>query len=261
MAPLRSRLLAALLLAASCDDAPAKAPAEEEQPQKAQRREQTEALLGALSSKAPATRPEKEGKRRPKSILLAEARELVEWRVADGFLDRAAIVALAMDAADARESLRGEVERLVDDALAAHRAREAEWRFLTDADRLSRAFAALERQGVIARERFSDCRKCGVAEMKLVREDLLEKGRRADGYVFFTDQDADGVSESGELVLEYGSFREDAQASRALGEKIAAALRSEGLSPVAETDDEASAYLVLADLEWQKRRFTRPPAR
>jgi len=261
MSSVRSRLLAALLLTAGCDDAKPSSPESKEQTEEAEKSEgaQANTLVGALTAKAPATRPEKDGKRRPKSILLAETRELVGWRVADGFLDRAAIAGLAMDAAAGRESLRSEVENVVDDELAAHQKREAEWKFLTDPDRLSRAFVALEKDKVIARERFSDCRKCGVADMKLLREDLLEKGRRADGYVFFTDQDADGVSKAGELVLEYGSFRDDDEATARIAEKLAQVLRAQGLTVVAETDEEKSSYLVLTGLDWKKRRFTKPP--
>ncbi len=252
--------MSALLLVAGCDDAPA-SPEPKDRPEKAESASKPDvaSVLGALTAKAPATRPEKDGKRRPKSILLAETRELVQWRVADGFLARADIVELAMGAADGRESLRSEVEKVVDEELAAHQKREADWKFLTAPDRLARAFVALEKDKVIARERFSDCRKCGVADMKLLREDLLEKGQRADGYVFFTDQDADGVSKAGELVLEYGSFREDDEATERIAEKVAQVLRAQGLTVVPETDEEKSSYLVLTGLDWQKRRFTRPP--
>lgn len=268
---LTGRVVGALLLLAGCDDDPPPAEAPREAtaaPARARsRRSSTSPAPGnsdgpevKLEHQAPATRPEKETRRRPKSILLAEARELVGWRVADGFLGRGEIVELAMQAADGRASLRADVERLVDEELGAHKRREASWRFLTSADRLSRAFAALEKQGVIARERFTDCRRCGVAEMKALREDWLDQGRRAQGYVFFTDQDADGLSESGELVLEYGSFRDDAAATRQVAERVEQALEREGFSPVRETDDEeGSAYLVLTGLEWQKRRFTAPP--
>ncbi|MDP3238243.1 MAG: hypothetical protein Q8S33_19470 [Myxococcales bacterium] len=259
MISVRSRVLAVLLLVAGCDDAPAS-------PEPDAREEKTDgskpdvaSVLGALTAKTPASRPEKDGKRRPKSILLAETRELVQWRVADGFLERADIIELAMGAADGRESLRSEVEKVVDEELAAHQKREADWKFLTAPDRLARAFAALEKDKVIARERFSDCRKCGVADMKLLREDLLEKGRRADGYLFFTDQDADGVSKAGELVLEYGSFRDDEEASARIGDRVTQALRAQGLTVVAETDEDQASYLVLTGLDWQKRRFTRPP--
>lgn len=259
MISVRSRLLAALLLVAGCDDAPAAPDPKETEKADAPSKPDVASVLGALTAKTPATRPEKDGKRRPKSILLAETRELVQWRVADGFLERGDIIELAMGAADGRESLRSEVEKVVDEELAAHQKREADWKFLTAPDRLARAFAALEKDKVIARERFSDCRKCGVADMKLLREDLLEKGRRADGYVFFTDQDADGVSKAGELVLEYGSFREDDEATERIAEKVAQVLRAQGLTVVAETDEEKSSYLVLTGLDWQKRRFTRPP--
>ncbi|MBL8919852.1 MAG: hypothetical protein JNJ54_13370 [Myxococcaceae bacterium] len=254
---LRAAVLAASILLA-CEQGRSSG-----EPQKPQdEADPTPAVAAAvLSAKAgPRARPEKdkESKRRPRSILLAEARELVGWRVADGFLGRKDIVELAMQSADGRESLRSEIEALVDDELAAHRRREAAWRYLTAPDRLTRAFTALDKQGVIARERFTDCRKCGLEEMKALREDWLEDGKRADGYVFFTDQDADGVSESGELVLEFGSFREGGEADRKIGERVSQALRAEGLEAVAETD-EGEAYLVLTGLEWQKRRFTRPP--
>jgi hypothetical protein len=261
MPSVRSRLLAALLLVAGCDESPS-TPETKESPEKSEgaTKPDVASVLGALTAKTPATRPEKDARRRPKSILLAETRELVQWRVADGFLDRAHIIDLAMDTADGRESLRGEVEKVVDEELAAHQKREADWKFATDADRLTRAFVTLEKDKVIARERFSDCRKCGVADMRLLREDLLETGRRVDGYVFFTDQDAEGVSKAGELVLEYGSFREDDEATDRIGQKIALVLRAQGLTVVPETEDEEkSSYLVLTGLDWQKRRFTRPP--
>lgn len=253
----KASLLSALLLGAGCDDAP-----KNETPDESEQAEPMPALAAALSAAPSKVRPEKESKRRPKSILLAEARELIGWRVADGFLSREEILAAAMQSADGRESLKAELEKVVDEELSAHRKREAEWKFLTDADRLSRAFKVLDKQGIIARERFADCRKCGVADMKLLREDLLERAQRADGYVFFTDQDADGLSESGELVLEYGSFREDAEASKKLGARVQQVLETEGLTPVFETDDEGGeTYLVLSGLEWQKRRFTKAPAK
>jgi hypothetical protein len=257
--PVRTRVLSALLLVAGCDEA--KGPSGADGGASLAESLAEGADLSASLTTGPRKRPEAEGKRRPKSILLAEARELVGWRVADGYLDRDDIIELALEAADGRASLKKDLEKLVDDELSAHRAREAEWRYLTDADRLSRAFVTLERQGVLARERFADCRKCGLADMKALREDLLEQGRRVEGYLFFTDQDADGVSQSGELVLEFGSFRDAEDSRRRVAERVEQALRAEGLSPVPETGDDDETYFVLTDLNWQKRRFTRPPAR
>lgn len=255
----RTRVLSALLVFAGCDEA--KEPSEGDGGVSLAQALADGVDVGAALTAGPRKRPEAEGKRRPKSILLAEARELVGWRVADGYLSREDIIDLALEAADGRASLKKDIEKLVDDELAAHRAREAGWRYLTDADRLSRTFATLERQGVLARERFSDCRKCGLADMKLLREDLLDQGKRVEGYVFFTDQDADGVSQSGELVLELGSFRDSDDSRRRVADRVEQALRSEGFSPVSETGDDDETYLVLTDLNWQKRRFSRPPTR
>lgn len=212
----------------------------------------------ALTSTPSETERDRREKRRPRSILLAEAREVVSWRVADGFLQRHEIIEAGMEAADERETLRPEVERVVDEELETHRQRELTWKYATDVDRLIRSFQALERKGIIARERFSDCRKCGVAEMKTAREDLLDRGQRAEGYVFYTDQDADGVSHTGELVLEYGSFREDEAATARIGATVKVTLAAAQLEAIDETDDESS-YLVLSGLEWRRRRFTRAP--
>ncbi len=218
------------------------------------------AVVGSLAAEPPAPgRPQKENKRRPKSILLAEARELIAWRVADGYLSRNEIIGLAMGSADERESLRGDVEKMVDEELLAHKRREQEWKFPTDADRLTRAFVILEHQGVLARERYADCRKCGVADIRNERENQIEKGKTPLGYVFFTDQDIEGISDSGELVLEFGSFRaDDDEARKRIGARVIDALRKEGLT-VVEESDEGESYLVLTELNWQKRRFTRPP--
>jgi hypothetical protein len=260
MTSLHARWVSAALFLVGCTEkedvkkAPVEAPADAD----ADDATPLPAVAGSLSAPVATGRPPKESKRRPKSILLAEARELIQWRVADGFLTRDEILERAMESADGRASLRAELLQIVDEELLAHKKRELEWRFATDPDRLARAFAGLERQGILARERYADCRKCGVADIRLEREDLLEKGQRIVGYVFFTDQDVDGISDSGELVLEYGSFRDDDDATKAIGTRIAELLRKDGFSVVDENDGE-EAYLVLTDLNWQKRRFTKPP--
>lgn len=262
MTSFNAKLLTAALVLTGCPekDSAEEAPKKAETPPSVA--SPAAALTGSLAASDSETsrgRPAKESKRRPKSILLAEARELVQWRVADGYLNRDEIVERALSAADGRESLRIELTKVVDEELVAHKKRELEWKFPTDPDRLHRAFAAVERQGILARERYADCRKCGVADIRLEREDRIDRGERVVGYVFFTEQDVDGVSDSGELVLEYGSFREDdADATQAIGAKVAEALRKEGLTVVDESDGDET-YLVLTDLNWQKRRFTKPP--
>lgn len=246
----RSLSILAVALAACSSEAPKTAPKEDAE---------VPAVAAALSASKSAAAPA-QVKRRPKSILIAEAHEVVTWRVADGFLDRAAIVARAMAAADERETLRDEIERLVDEELTAHKKRERDWRYLTDPDRLTRAFETLSKAGIIARERFTDCRKCGVSEMLSLREEVLERGERADGYVFYTEQDADGVSRSGELVLEFGSFAEDDVRDARVAATVTNALKAARFDVVDESDEE-SAYLVLNELEWNRRRFTKAPAK
>ncbi len=222
------------------------------------------AAAATASDEAEAAERAKETKRRPRSIVLAHARELIAWRVADGFMTRPELLEAAFEAADQRESLRPTLDAMVDEELRAHRQREAEWESLTEPDRLTRAFAALEKAGVIARERFADCRTCGQADMKQLREELLEQGRRAEGYVFSTEQQVDGVSQSGELWLEYGAFRDEAAAHRRIADQVREALRGAGLNvSEAETDADGPEErgMLLTELTWQRRRFTRAPAR
>ena len=96
MTTLRSRLLSALLvLLSGCDETDTTLAGD------AGIGESFGELAASLST-GPKKRPDAEGKRRPKSILLAEARELVGWRVADGFLSREEIVEAALEAVDGR---------------------------------------------------------------------------------------------------------------------------------------------------------------
>ena len=66
------------------------------------------------------------------------------------------------------------------------------------ATRLDRAFEALRRAHVVAEQDFACCNNCGHAEIKGGQGDL--------GYVFFHQQDTEGLVESGSTYLSYGIF-------------------------------------------------------
>ena len=66
------------------------------------------------------------------------------------------------------------------------------------ATRLDRAFEALRRAHVVAEQDFACCNNCGHAEIKGGQDDL--------GYVFFHQQDTEGLVESGSTYLSYGIF-------------------------------------------------------
>ncbi|MEU4689978.1 hypothetical protein [Actinoplanes sp. NPDC023714] len=136
--------------------------------------------------------------------------------------------------------------------LAAHLEAQAGWPARTDSDRLTDAFRALDRAGIVAREDFACCQSCGSSEIG----DEIGDGGPARGYVFYHGQDAERAAQGGTLWLAYGTFDERAGAAQ-VGEEVVAALRGEGLE-VDWTGD--AAQRIHVRLRWAKRRYGRMAA-
>src|SRR5215469_4841948 len=129
--------------------------------------------------------------------LTEELEDLVTRRVREGFdrfeeIVEDVVECLADDHPDTN------LEPLVRTAATAawDRAREEQisWPVPTDCDRLDRAFAALERSGVVARQNFTCCQNCGHAE---IDDEIGEasKQRRIVGYTFYHFQDTERAAE------------------------------------------------------------------
>lgn len=109
---------------------------------------------------------------------------------------------------------------------------------------LNRAFAALEEEGVIARQNFTCCGTCASAEIWGEMDD----SREWKGYIYFHQQDTESLAESGGTYIGFGSFLayprdeekwnilSDAQKEeiRALHEKLSVQLLRETVIPVLE---------------------------
>ncbi|MFB7932079.1 hypothetical protein ACFC4C_23590 [Streptomyces sp. NPDC056039] len=121
------------------------------------------------------------------------------------------------------------------------------WSEPTDPDRLERAFAALDRAGIVAREDFTCCRGCGMAEI----------GAEADGtpgvrgFVFFHHQCTRGAARGHGLSLYYGGFDGSEETTKAVGHEVVAALAAAGLST--EWDGDPGKAIDVGPLEWRKR--------
>ncbi|WP_435280294.1 DUF6891 domain-containing protein [Streptomyces koelreuteriae] len=121
------------------------------------------------------------------------------------------------------------------------------WSEPTDPDRLERAFAALDRAGIVAREDFTCCRGCGMAEI----------GAEADGtpgvrgFVFFHHQCTRGAAQGHGLSLYYGGFDGSEETTKAVGHEVVAALAAAGLST--EWDGDPGKAIDVGPLEWRKR--------
>ena len=198
--------------------------------------------------------------------------------IAPGFADRGEARERVADEFEL-EHTDPEVARAVDAAWNAQLAEETRWPAgSSDYERVARAFAALEEQGLIARMNFTCCNTCGTSEIGDERTPLADPGKgygyREEQYVFFHQQDADRLAEEpADLLLTFSAWRasrntdpevlaaarrgddEAAQririeTDREVGERVAAALRAEGLV-VHWSGDPAQRIAVQID-HWRK---------
>lgn len=179
--------------------------------------------------------------------------EHVQPAVDGGFAGRDDIIELASDVTG-EENLpftREEIASIIDERLAEHAARQAGWPAVTDNDRLETAFADLEGRGIVVRQNFTCCGSCGSYEIwdEIARHE--EGGAKARGYAFYHSQDAEGAAGGERLHLSYGSVEEGDEASVAIAEEIATALRAAGLDV---TWNGAITQRIGVDMEWRRRR-------
>lgn len=130
---------------------------------------------------------------------------------------------------------------------------QAQWPTLTDYDRLKAAFETLEDEGIVARENFTCCGNCGVAEIGEEIEDYQSQtGRAAVGYVFFHQQDTENAVEGYGLHFNYGSAEEDwtEEKSLAVGQRLYNVLQAVGLTP---DWDGSISRRVSVKIDWKRR--------
>jgi hypothetical protein len=189
---------------------------------------------------------------------VADLRGFIANAVKAGYEDRKHIIESAAELY--RDDLPGQdldlmAARMADQELAAQEKREQGWKTPTDCDRLDRAFAALDKSGIVARQNFSDCGTCGAAEIADEMEAARKAGKRVRGYTFFHEQDAEGAVD-GSLYLSYGALAEAEAAQLAIAREVVAALKHAGLD--ADWNGRYETRILLK-LDWKKRRFTKPP--
>jgi hypothetical protein len=185
---------------------------------------------------------------------LAPLRDYIRNEVAAGFADEDVILTSAADylGDDIDPALvHREAPRLLREALGEHAAAEAGWPRITDCDRLDAAFAALEAEGVIARQNFSCCNTCGQAEIWEEVQAAEDAGLPARGYAFYHIQDTERAVEGEGVYLGYGACEEGEAAALEIARDIVAELESHGLRT--EWDGSWNQKIAVA-LDWKKRR-------
>ncbi|MFE3151465.1 DUF6891 domain-containing protein [Streptomyces sp. NPDC059218] len=122
---------------------------------------------------------------------------------------------------------------------------QRQWPEVTDADRLTRAFARLDRGGITAREHFTCCRSCGMSE---IWGDGQEDAR---GFVFFHTQCTESAASGHGLSLYYGGFDGEPHDTALVGREVVEALGDAGLT--VEWDGSPDKAIELTGLDWRKR--------
>ncbi|MEU3652758.1 helix-hairpin-helix domain-containing protein [Streptomyces sp. NPDC032161] len=188
----------------------------------------------------------------PVPELPAEIREQLEERVrvllrcGYGTVDELAEAAEEYLVEDGVSPVTGaQAQRLVERLWLERVEEQRGWSDLTDADRLERAFAALDERGITAREHFSCCRACGLGE-------IYDAGHEdARGFVFFHLQCTESAAAGQGLSLYYGGFDESEETTTAVGREVAAALEGAGLT--VKWDGSPDRAIELFPLDWRKR--------
>ncbi|WP_420145434.1 DUF6891 domain-containing protein [Sphingobium sp.] len=185
---------------------------------------------------------------------VAALRDLVRRDVAGGFFDDDAILTNANDVFEEelpRPLLRVEASAALRAALADHRAAERDWREATDCDRLDAAFAAMEAEGIVARQNFTCCGTCGATEIWDEIETAQDEGIAVEGYAFFHMQDTEAAVEGHGLYLNYGACDQSEDAAIAIGHRVVEQLEAHGLT--AAWDGRWDQRIAIA-IDWKKRR-------
>lgn len=178
--------------------------------------------------------------------LEEELTPFIRTMVAIGEQSCAEIVAGTIDyleVADDPVSVEAVAWRIAAAEFTQHLVAQADWDSITDSDRLTLAFTALDVDGIVAREIFTCCQSCGHSEIG------GEAPPGARGYAFYHQQDAERAAAGGALFLAYGSFgaAEDAQT----GAEISASLTRQGLTVDWDGD---VAKRIRVPMRWQRRR-------
>lgn len=145
---------------------------------------------------------------------------------------------------------------VLEERLAEQRRREESWTEVTDNDRLTRAFARLEAEGIVAVEDAGYTMSDGWC----VVGERADERPGATGAVFFHRQDVERGVDDGGLLLAFGGLTEGADDAAAvvIARRVVAVLREAGLE-VGWSGD-ASKRILVGPFPWRRRRTTTAPA-
>lgn len=146
------------------------------------------------------------------------------------------------------------VKAVATETLAKKRIAEAGWPQTTDCDKLDRAFARLNEQGICALHCAGDTQDDGIEAVREVLADESIPEDRYHGYCFYYSQDIDRALDEQGLLLAFGhADRSEAKKAEhvAVAQAICEALRQEGLT--VDWDGSTKRRMVMPNFHWQRR--------
>lgn len=192
----------------------------------------------------------------PEPTLQEQLEDFITEQVAAGYFDDRTIIRLAAQMYDdmgPKATLQKLAKPILAAARAAHKRDQKSWPAITDNTRLDRAFADLEKDGILARQNFWCCGTCGG---DAVVDEIARANKRKhtfDGYTYFHEQDTTIAVLGHGLNLGYGTPDFEPKESVAIGLLVVKALRKHGLKPEWSGDLEDHIHVPM---NWQ-RTFTR----
>lgn len=143
-----------------------------------------------------------------------------------------------------------EIKRITADLIADQISEQATWEGPTDCDRLDEAFAALNRQRIVARQNFSCCNNCGFTEIWDEVEEAEKQGQ-VIGYVFYHLQCTERAILTGQLLIAFGSVEEDRAAFEHTANTAVFELNCAGLTASWGGTDRHP--IVIDNIVWRRR--------
>lgn len=183
-----------------------------------------------------------------------ELRSEIARRVAAGFDNRDEIVDRGREYACyclERPDIATAAVGITDEELAEHHRVQRCWTRPTDCDRLDRAFAELEEEGIFARQNFTCCSTCGHAQLRQETTTAQQAGIAVVGYVFYHEQDTERAVFGDGVYLGFGAVADGTESIRNVGRRVVRALEHNGLTALwngSYTD------CIRVQLDWKRWR-------
>lgn len=191
----------------------------------------------------------------PLDDVLWDLRAKIERRMAEGF-DPPEDIASEMGEYAQNEygarHLDPVIERMAEEELAKHLARQEAWEDSTDCDRLDRIFAALENHGILARQHYWCCTNCGVDAIADEMRQARKAGRAVRGFAFYHTQDTETALDEGSLAISFGAADGSEAGAIEIANSIVRFLRRAGFR--IDWTGKADRRIIVAGLDWRRRR-------